>query len=182
MCRHFKNFYFQPDNILAVSTSGNFTQNVDFKLADFGVAKLLDKKAQQRYYSATCKNHLPAYLSPEVYQDFETYTSGADMWSLGCVIAFYMRQGSHVFESKSEVTSYRLGHATSKVFSPVMSSQYSKELLDLVYNLVQVIHCQVWLVLTKRLFAGAHRGETKCRRYSLRSNPRKTRIWETLKV
>ena len=175
----------KPDNILGFnSTSGPGEQGtaLTFKLADFGVAKLLDKKAQQRYYSATSKNHLPAYLSPEVYQDFETYTSGADMWSLGCVIAFYMRQGSHVFESKSEVTSYRLGHATSKVFSPVMSSQYSKELLDLVYNLVQVIHCQVWLVLTKRLFAGAHRGETKCRRYSLRSNPRKTRIWKTLKV
>ena len=61
------------------------------------------------------------------------------MWSLGCVIAFYMRQGEHVFEKKEEVTSYKLGHATSKIFNPVMASQYSKHLLDLVYNLVQVV-------------------------------------------
>ena len=103
------------------------------------MAKPLDEKAQKKYYSAASSNQLPAYLSPEVYQDHETYTSGADMWSLGCVIAFYMRQGEHVFEKKEEVTSYKLGHATSKIFNPVMASQYSKHLLDLVYNLVQVV-------------------------------------------
>jgi serine/threonine protein kinase len=131
----------KPDNILGfneASGPGERGTAVTFKLADFGVAKLLRRDAQAAYYSAAGSLGLPAYLSPEVYEDFETYSAGADMWSLGCVIAFYMRQGRHVFQSKEEVTSYRAGHASERIFDTANLGQYSGELLELVYSLVQV--------------------------------------------
>ena len=130
----------KPDNILGcndVSGPGEQGTALTFKLADFGVAKLLSREAQAAYYSASSPG-LPAYLSPEVYGDFETYSAGADMWSLGCVVAFYMRQGKHVFDSKEEVTSYRPGHASERIFNTPLLGQYSEELLELVYSLVQV--------------------------------------------
>ena len=132
----------KPDNILGVNTSsgpGEKGTAVTFKLADFGVAKLLNRAAQEEYYTAANSPSLPAYLSPEVYEDFETYSSGADMWSLGCVIAFYIRQGKHVFESKEEVLHYKPGHASQRVFEGPLMSQYSEQLLELVYSLVQVL-------------------------------------------
>ena len=131
----------KPDNILAFNSSsgpGEQGNCITFKLADFGVAKLVSREAQEHYYYASSSAHLPAYLSPEVYKDLETYSSGADMWSLGCVVAFYMRQGKHVFETKSEVTSYKPGHASQRIFDMANLGQYSDDLLELVYSLVQV--------------------------------------------
>ena len=49
-----------------------------------------------------------------------------------------MRQGKHVFETKSEVTSYKPGHASQRIFDMANLGQYSEDLLELVYSLVQV--------------------------------------------
>ena len=84
----------KPDNILGVtvwckSENGN---RISWKLADFGVAKMLTMEAQATYYGGDGPG-VPTYMGPEVLRDFETYSAASDVWSLGCVIAFRMRKG-----------------------------------------------------------------------------------------
>ena len=59
----------KPDNILAKNT-GEYedgAERVALKICDFGVAKLLNKKAQDMYYATTFAG-TPIYMSPEVLQ------------------------------------------------------------------------------------------------------------------
>ena len=46
-------------------------QRISFKLADFGVAKLLNRDAQEAYYGAEYEG-APTYMAPEVYDDHES--------------------------------------------------------------------------------------------------------------
>ena len=70
----------KPDNIL-----GKTTDPKHFKLVvcDFGVAKLLNRKAQEMYYTCHAAG-TPIYMAPEVLMGAgERYTWSSDIWSLG---------------------------------------------------------------------------------------------------
>ena len=126
----------KPENILGVN---KFCKNekdhqIVFKIADFGVAKMLNKDAQEAYYGADTPGE-PNYMSPEVLRDFETYSAASDMWSLGCVIAFYMRKGKHVFYSIEDVVHYRADMADAMIFDEESTAVYSPDLVVLVCRL-----------------------------------------------
>jgi serine/threonine protein kinase len=94
---------FKPDNILGVtSADGGLT----LKLADFGLSKLLTADAQGEFYASTnCGTDI--YMAPEVLANEHKYDFAADIWSLGCVMAFYCNRGRHFFSSEEQVTRWR---------------------------------------------------------------------------
>ena len=71
----------KPDNILGV-TRWSLSENgyrTSWKLADFGIAKLLTKETQQAYYTAGYQG-VPTYMAPEVWRDFRDYSDKSDVW------------------------------------------------------------------------------------------------------
>ena len=106
------------------------------KLADFGVAKMLTREAQEAYYGADVPG-VPTYMGPEVLRDFETYSAASDVWSLGCVIAFCMRDGQHVFNCNDDVLYYEPGMASDMIFTDECYDKYSSDLIRLVYSMIQ---------------------------------------------
>jgi len=130
----------KPDNILGV---GEYCKDegrhlTSWKLADFGVAKMLTRTAQEAYYGADVPG-VPTYMGPEVLRDFETYSAASDVWSLGCVIAFYMRNGEHIFNNNEEVLRYEPWMSSSLVFTERCYNNYSSTLTDLVDNMLQTL-------------------------------------------
>merc|ERR1711971_651088 len=119
----------KPDNILGV-TEWDKTENghrVFWKLADFGVAKMLTRDAPG----------VPTYMGPEVLKDFDTYSSASDVWSLGFVIAFYMRKGKHVFNCNDDVLYYKPSMASDMIFNEKRTNNYSSTLVQLVCRMIQ---------------------------------------------
>ena len=55
----------KPDNILLKTVTGN---KVELKIADFGIAKLLNQRDQQRHYGRDCSAGTPTYMAPEALQ------------------------------------------------------------------------------------------------------------------
>ena len=53
----------KPDNILLKSESG-----ISLKIADFGIAKLLNQRDQQLHYGRDCSAGTPTYMAPEALQ------------------------------------------------------------------------------------------------------------------
>ena len=105
-----------------------------FKLADFGIAKMLTREAQKAFYGAD-KPGVSTYMSPEVLHNFENYSAASDMWSLGCVIAFVMRMGKHVFTCNEEVVNYQPG---MEIFCE--GTPYSTDLQEVISSLMQVVY------------------------------------------
>ena len=129
----------KPDNILGVtvwckSENGN---RISWKIADFGVAKMLTREAQEAYYGGDGPG-VPTYMGPEVLRDFETYSAASDVWSLGCVIAFFMRNGKHVFNSNEDVLYYKPRMASDMIFDEERTNNYSSTLVQLVCSMIQV--------------------------------------------
>ena len=85
---------FKPDDILVVTEwyENERSYLTSVKLADFGIAKLLNRDAQNIYY---CSEYVgvPTYMAPEVYTDYSTFSEWSDVRSLGCVMAFYLNKG-----------------------------------------------------------------------------------------
>ena len=128
----------KPDNILGVtvwckSENGN---RISWKIADFGVAKMLTREAQEAYYGGDGPG-VPTYMGPEVLRDFETYSPASDVWSLGCVIAFYMRKGKHVFNCNDDVLYYKPEMASDMIFNEESTNNYSSALVQLVCSMIQ---------------------------------------------
>merc|ERR1711971_1145833 len=86
----------KPDNILGVTHPE--TGNIDWKLADFGLVKLLDENTQGDFFYAQSIKGTPNYMAPEVWTNYKGYTFSADIWSLGCVVAFRCNRGEHLFQ------------------------------------------------------------------------------------
>ena len=112
----------KPDNILGVDwpvgPAGGRRHMISWKLADFGVAKMLTREAQTAYYGADNPG-VATYMAPKVLRHYENYTGASDMWSLGCVIAFVMNKGRPLFESKRDVFRYS-GNYFVKEFAAVL--------------------------------------------------------------
>ena len=129
----------KPDNILGVtvwckSENGN---RIAWKIADFGVAKMLTREAQEQYYGGDGPG-VPTYMGPEVLRDFETYSAASDVWSLGCVIAYRMRRGKHVFNCNDDVLYYKPNMASDMIFNEESTNNYSTDLIQLVCSMIQV--------------------------------------------
>ena len=129
----------KPDNILGVtvwcrSENGN---RISWKIADFGVAKMLTREAQEQYYGGDGPG-IPTYMGPEVLRDFETYSTASDIWSLGCVIAYRMRKGKHVFNCNDDVLYYKPNMASDMIFNEESTNNYSSDLIQLVCSMIQV--------------------------------------------
>ena len=124
----------KPDNILGVNSWSKKERKhlIDLKLADFGVAKLLNRDAQQAYYGAEYEG-VPTYMAPEVYEDYETYSEKSDIWSLGLVMAFYINNGRHVFYTPEEIE-YYTGH--EDILDEHVFEEYSQDLLLLVFRML----------------------------------------------
>ena len=78
-------------------------------------------------------------MGPEVLRDFETYSAASDVWSLGCVIAFYMRKGKHVFNCNDDVLYYKPSMASDMIFNEESTNNYSPTLVQLVCSMIQVL-------------------------------------------
>ena len=55
----------KPANVLGLNNAEKKENRVSWKLADFGIAKLLNKNAQGKYYASTQTGYL-TYMAPEV--------------------------------------------------------------------------------------------------------------------
>ena len=38
------------------------------------------------------------YMAPEVWENYTRYTFSADIWSLGCIMAFQCNKGKHLIQ------------------------------------------------------------------------------------
>jgi len=128
----------KPDNILSVTEwyKSEKAHKTSWKLADFGVAKILTSIAQAEYYGGDSPG-VPTYMGPEVLRDFETYSAASDVWSLGCVIAFFMRNGKHVFNCNEDVLYYKPSEASDMIFDEESNNNYSSTLVQLVCTMIQ---------------------------------------------
>jgi len=70
----------KPENILTSSCS---IASVKFKLADFGLAKILSQSKKARTQCGT-----PLFTAPEVNETMAGYTTKVDIWSLGATLYF----------------------------------------------------------------------------------------------
>ena len=93
----------KPSNILGVlvGSDSESGKRLIWKLADFGLAQLLNKRAKSRFYADNGLGKY-SYLAPEVVSAVEKYSSAADIWSLGAVISFYINS-QHLFSSPQNV-------------------------------------------------------------------------------
>jgi len=125
----------KPDNILAVSTS-NCTPNFQFKLADFGLAKLLTADAKGEHYANT-RCGTPRYMAPEVTSNWRKYSFGADIFSLGCILAFYANQGKHLFYSQEEINKWQgiMDETNNEVMEP---GRHSTDLVEIVGKMLRL--------------------------------------------
>jgi len=121
----------KPDNLLGVNTWSKFERKhlIAFKLADFGVAKLLNKYAQEAYYGAELED-VATYMAPEVWQNYEQYSEKSDIWSLGCLMAFLVSHGNHLFFRQYEVLGFRGDNVIEN------GHQYSSDLVNFILEMI----------------------------------------------
>jgi len=115
----------KPDNILCFKSTA--VSHCIFKLADFGLAKLMSRNAQGKFYTGTAAG-TPVYMAPEVLYR-KKYTFSADMWSVGA-IAYFWYDGKHLFNNSNMVLRW------NGCISPI-STCYSRNLNYLVRCLLQ---------------------------------------------
>ena len=73
------------------------TKNLDIKIGDFGVAKILSKSGFAKTIIGT-----PYYLSPELC-DEKPYNDKSDVWALGCIL-YELSTYSHPFNAKCQAS------------------------------------------------------------------------------
>ena len=139
----------KPDNILGVTAWCNAENGnrVFWKLGDFGVTRMLTREAEEAFYGGEAPG-VPTYMGPEVLRDFEAYTASSDIWSLGCVIAFYIRKGKHVFNCKDDVLYYRPTMASDMILNVESTDNYSSSLIQLVCFMIEVLPVNQYFWLT----------------------------------
>lgn len=126
----------KPANIMLCHSTRIDTPQA--KLADFGVAKVLESEAS----TAGTETFIgtPHYLSPEVFRG-EVYDESADSWALGCVIYEMLCQVRpfHRFESNVALLSLRISQGDyDRNLLWQQSNQHPETLLQLVEGLLEV--------------------------------------------
>ena len=101
----------KPENILCKT---NRNGKIDMKLADFGIAKLLNKQhlGHGQSYARSCIG-TAIYMSPEALDSYlgSRYGFGSDIWSLGAVISFFCNR-VHLFQSVQAVRAWPGGESS----------------------------------------------------------------------
>ena len=114
----------KPANILIKSVG----ETISFKLADFGLSKLMDRVHYGSFYATSrCGTYI--YMSPEALSDDRRYGKASDIWSLGAVISFVCNR-SHLFRKPQDVFSWPGGR------SSLDRGKYSIELRQLVADML----------------------------------------------
>ena len=139
-------FNLRPDKILGVTEPSRNSKEPGhrtyWKLAGFGVAKKLTREVQEAYCAVNVPG-VPVYMAPEVLNDFESYSTASDVWSLVCVTTFYMRGGRHMFTSKDDVLNFQADESGEVIFDKEESNFFSKSLLHLVLSMLQERHIDI---------------------------------------
>lgn len=117
----------KPENLLL----GSATSDVDVKIGDFGLSKIISKKMMMQTACGT-----PGYVAPEVL-DASGYDREVDMWSVG-VITYILLCGFPPF----------YGDSIPKLFEQILQGQYdypsdywdqvSDEAIDFIDHLLVV--------------------------------------------
>ena len=115
----------KPANILCKNTEKD---TIILKLADFGLAKVMNKTPSGRNYAGTyCGT--PIYMSPEVLKE-KRYGTPTDIWSFGAVISFVCNGGKDLFTNEKDVLKWRGGKST------LDEKEYSIYLQKIVTNML----------------------------------------------
>ena len=103
------------------------TKNLDVKIGDLGVAKILTHTKHAKTFIGT-----PYYLSPEICQDIP-YTDKSDVWALGCIL-YELCTYRHPFEAKSQ------GALILKILKNMpapIHNYYSNDLQEFIYYILE---------------------------------------------
>ena len=101
-------------------------QNLDIKIGDLGVAKVLSKNNFAKTVIGT-----PYYLSPEICEE-KPYNDKSDVWALGCIL-YELCTFKHPFEARSQ------GALILKILNnkpEPIDSTFSKELNNIIFKLL----------------------------------------------
>jgi len=131
----------KPDNILGVTHPDD--DCIVWKLADFGLVKLLEDAAQGDFYAQTMCG-TPSYMAPEVWVNYKGYTFSADIWSLGCIMVFYCNRGKHLFTVTRADMAIGMAQKMSKWKGLPQGTiqEYSIDLVGLVGRMIHPDHHQ----------------------------------------
>ena len=97
----------KPDNIFCNQPEGH---GVNLKIGDFGISKILGRKAMEVYYTRDVGGTI-CYMAPEAFSE-DRKTTAMDMWSLGAIISAYCNRGRHLFCDSEEVCDWEGGKST----------------------------------------------------------------------
>jgi len=125
----------KPDNILGWTDPAD--NCIVLKLADFGLVKLLEDAAQGDFYAQTLCG-TPSYMAPEVWVNYKGYTFSADIWSLGCIIAFICNKGKHLFSMARTIP--ELVQKMQRGLPQGAIQGYSSDLVRLVGRMIHPDH------------------------------------------
>jgi len=102
----------KPDNLLGITIYSKSEKRAGtvWKLADFGIAKLLDARKLNNMFTSTVAG-TPIYMAPEVLKG-EKYTDTADIWSLGGIMSFWCNVGTHLFADLGKIITWPGGKST----------------------------------------------------------------------
>ena len=117
----------KPENILMTDN----TENVDIRLLDFGLSKIVrsGEKCTEPYGTLS-------YVSPEVLQDIP-YDERCDLWSIG-VITYLLLSGVLPFDDENNIKEIARKTVYEKTpFYPTLFQDVSKEAIDFVDKLLQ---------------------------------------------
>lgn len=118
-----------PNIFLKKVTTMDNKIRLQVKVGDFGVAKVLTSTIE----CAKTVIGTPYYLSPEICNN-RGYNSKSDVWALGCIL-YELCTLQHVFDAqnlKLLVVKILEGN-----YKPINSKQYSKNLCNLVSEMLQ---------------------------------------------
>ncbi|CAE7562339.1 nek2 [Symbiodinium natans] len=127
----------KPANIMLCYPSSKTTDMPQAKLADFGVAKVLESEASSAGTATFIGT--PHYLSPEVFRG-EVYDERADAWALGCVMYEMICQVRpfHQFEINVALLSLRIAQGEyDRDLLRQHSKQHAETILQMVEGLLQ---------------------------------------------
>jgi len=113
----------KPPNIMLCHVAGETRSTPQAKLADFGVAKVMESEASTAGTATFIGT--PHYLSPEIFGG-GTYDERADAWALGCVLyeMICYRRPFHFAEDNVAVMALRISQG--KYDSDLLQQQASK--------------------------------------------------------
>ena len=121
----------KPDNILCSERFGKFSF---LKLADFGIAKAMDRTHFGRQYART-QIGTPIYMSPEALKG-QRYGTPTDIWSLGATISYVCNQGTYLFKTKDAVKNWPGGKSTlDRNKYPIELRQLTADMMNPMENL-----------------------------------------------